>query len=233
MLLEKTDELILDLDTYEKTKEMSSKTRDLTNRLSKAKDIHNMLIRIDMQKTFFTQNSMLVDLKDVFSGLASSLDDLNNTIKEDSANILEPNVFWRTDHIKLENKAKEVFIFNWKEYISEHLMIKDAKELKIWAQIPELSGEARKLRGFVSEVEELKEHLPSIKEIQLIETIASTMKSFMSNLDKVGIPDNVSEFLSKASTLGVSLSDVNAEVLDWLDKHNMKQYCQVKLTYDG
>ncbi len=233
MLLERTNNLVLELNTYEKAKALSSKTQDLSNRLRAAKEIHNMLIRVDLRRVFSNENSMQVELRETFDGLSDALNGLNNFVKQDQANILEPNIFWRTNSEKLESNAKQVFLISWKNYIQERLLIQDEKELKIWAQIPELSNSARRLQEFVSEVQSLKEELPSIKEIQLVDTIATDMKNFMNDLDKVGIPDNVSEFLSKASTIGVSLSDMNSELLDWLEKHDMKQYCQVKLAYNG
>lgn len=232
MLLEKTNDVLNDLDIYEKSKELSSKTQDLTKRLSTAKEIHNMLVRVDLSRIFLNENSIPTDLKETFIGLSGALNGLNSSISEDQANILKPNNFWRTNADKLEHKANDIFLFNWKKYISEHLLIKDEKELKIWAQIPELSGSAKKLQAFVSEVEKLKEQLPTMKEIRLIKIISEEMQKFMADLDKVGIPDNVSDFLSKASTVGVALSEINDELFDWLDKHGMKQYCQVKLAYN-
>ena len=233
MLLERTEQLGFELDTYEKAKALSSKTQDLSNRLRSAKEIHSMLIRVNVTRNFLHKNSMNVELNETFKGLRDALNGLNEFVQKDQVNILEPNVFWRTNAENLEKKSTQVFILSWKNYINERLLIKDEKELKIWGQIPELSGAARKLQEFVSNVENIKEELPSIKEIQLIETISNDMKKFMDDLDKVGIPDNVSNFLSKASTIGVSLSDMNEELIQWLEKHDMQQYCQVKLVYNG
>jgi len=222
MLLSRTQKLSEELDFFEKSKELSSKTQDLSKRLSIAKEIFNMLIRV-----------ILVDLKETFMGLSNTLDSLKDDVSKDVSNILKPNHFWKTNTEKLENNANQVFILNWEEYINNHLPIKDEKELRIWSQIPELSATARKLQNFIYEVEEIKDRLPTNEDVMLINRIAKEMKKFMEDLDKVGIPDNVSDFLAKASTVGVSLSEMNNELFEWLENHNMKQYCQVKLVYNG
>ena len=233
MLLSRTQKLSEELDLFEKSKELSSKTQDLSKRLSIAKEIFNMLIRVDQQRIFFQQNNILIDLKETFMGLSNTLDSLKDDVSKDVSNILKPNHFWKTNTEKLENNANQVFILNWEEYINDHLPIKDEKELRIWSQIPELSVTARKLQNFIYKVKEIKDRLPTHEDVMLINRIAKEMKKFMEDLDKVGIPDNVSDFLAKASTVGVSLSEMNNELFEWLENHNMKQYCQVKLVYNG
>lgn len=229
MLLDKSEKLLITLDDYEKAKELSTKTKDFSERLKAATRIYETLLQINSTKILFNKNDIYVDLSELFLGLNSALIDLKKSIQEDTANILKPNNFWRMNLSILEDKANQVFIFNWKNYINESIPIDDEKELKIWEQVPELSESARKLQDFVLEVEDLKQQFPSEENLELIKTISEQMNKFLADLDKVGVPDDVSKFLTKAFTVGVPLSEINDELLDWLDKHDMKQYCQVKL----
>ncbi|WP_373031949.1 hypothetical protein [Sulfurovum sp.] len=229
MLLERTNDLLTLLDIYEKSKELSSRTTDLNNRLRVASDIYNVLVRVEARKIFFLEEKIDTDLKDVFAGLNSALQSLKSSIKENSAAVLEPHAFWKMNPGKLESDSEKVFLLDWTAYINDHLHFNDKKELEMWAQIPELASSAKRLKEFVEEVEEIKEKLPDIHQVMLIKKMAVDMQKFFDNLEKVGIPENVRNFLDKATSVGISLADINTDLFNWLKEHDMLQYCQVRL----
>ena len=230
MLLERTDDLLQSLDIYEKSKALASKKTDLNQRFKTATEIHNVLIRVNARNTFFIQEIRESDLRDVFTGLNNALQSLKSKLNEDSTNILEPHNFWRSNATKLESDAEKVFLLDWDAYIKDNLQFTDKKELEMWSQVPELTSSAKRLKEFVEGVEELKKKLPDIEQVMLIKKMSADMHKFFDDLKKAGVPEDVRDFLDKATSIGISLVDINEQVFTWLKVHAMLQYCHVRLS---
>lgn len=231
MLLNKTELLVKELNAFKLLQSASSESQDYIKRNT---DLRNIVIYTEQMARvvlLFREEGFIVELDTIIKYPIELFDTLYKNWKNDTKVIIEGNDFFtkRVPWDTIQGDLTTILQTQWEEYIDKRKPSINRETLDAFEQIPDFSKVVSSLKEKLELLEEYKTNLPSdSNKFMLVLSTAEEMKNLTEKLNSKNIPDSVQSFLNKAGNTGVDLSEITAEILDWLKENKLIHLCQVK-----
>lgn len=229
MLLNKTEQLIEELNTFKLLQESSNESQHYIKRSNDLKEILVYIKNMCEIVSLFRKQGFVIDIDTTINYPIELFRNLYINWENDKKSIIEKNDFFRrVQWSTIENELISTLQKQWREYIDDKKPDINNETLDVFEQIPDFSVIVRSLKEKLEVLDEQKKCLPlNDDSFQLIISISSEMKNMLKQLESKSIPDSVILFLKKAVD-GIDLSEITIEILDWLKENNLIHLCQVK-----
>jgi len=231
MLLNKTNELLEELDKLNTLKELANDSQGFFKRSQELKNIDNLLSTIVDIVVLFRNQDFEIDTETIFENFIKSFKVLKEKWEKDKKSILESSQFMRSNNLsKITDDIKFDLLNKWEKYIQDNKPNLNMEQLDILENIPDLSSLVEQLKNKLFELNELKSSLPnSESKFISVLTITKDMNELWDNLSSQNIPKEAMTFLKKAgSREGIELSEVTPGILLWLQEHKLTSLCHVR-----
>ena len=231
MLLNKTEQLIKDLNTFESLQNSSNESQDYIKRNNDLKTITIYVENMSQIVTLFRKQGFIIEIDTIINYPVELFKILYKNWENDKKSIVPRNDFFRRiQWDSIEKELISILKIQWTDYIDTNKPNMNQETLDVFEQIPDFTNVVNKLKEKLELLEESKDNLPiDDNEFKLVLSTAEDMKSLIEQLDSKNIPNSVSNFLKKAGTYdGIDLSEITSEILDWLKENNLIHLCQVK-----
>ncbi|SFV65469.1 hypothetical protein MNB_SV-12-1227 [hydrothermal vent metagenome] len=231
MLLEKTEQIIKDLNNLKILQDSSSQSKRFSKRVDKLKDITRFLENLVSIVELFRKQKIEVDVKNILAYPDSLFEKLKVKWKADGKSIIEPDDFFTKIKLNnIQNEIQEKLESQWKEFISEKRPSINISQLNVLKNIPDFKIVVIELKEKLEIINELKEKFPNKDaDFELILSTTKEMTNLWEKLSSKDIPEPMMEFLKKAGSFdGVKLSEITPEILKWLNDNNLTHLCQVR-----
>jgi len=231
MLLNKTELLVKELNAFKLLQSASSESQDYIKRNTDLKNIVIYTEQMARVVLLFRKEGFIVELDTIIKYPLELFDTLYKNWENDNKVIIEGNDFFtrRVPWDIIQRDLTTTLQKQWEEYIDKSKPNINRETLDAFEQIPDFSKVVSSLKDKLELLEEYKTNLPSDSDkFKLVLSTAEEMKNLTEKLDSKNIPDSVKSFLNKAGNTGVDLSEITAEILDWLKENKLIHLCQVK-----
>ena len=231
MLLNKTNQLLEELDKLDTLKELANDSQGFSKRSKELKEIDDNLSTIVDIIVLFRNESFEIDTESKFVNFIKSFQDLKDKWDKDKKTLLDSNQFIRNNNLsEINSNIKYDLLNKWQKYIQENRPNLNMEQLDILENIPDLSSSVEKLKSKLYELNELKSGLPhSHNEFISVVSITKDMNELWDNLSSQNIPKEAMTFLRRAgSSEGIELSEVTPGILLWLQEHKLTSLCHVR-----
>jgi len=231
MLLNRTNELLEELDKLNTLKELANDSQGITKRSQELKNIDNILSGIVDIILLFKSQGFDIDIILIFDDFINSFTILNEKWNKDKKSLLESNPFLRNNSLpSIVNEVQSDLTNKWKKYIETKKPNLNVEQLNILENIPDLKDKVNSLKIKLTEINELKENLPHMEDqFKLVIDITQNMNELWNELSSQNIPSEAMNFLKKAGSYeGIDLSEVTPGILLWLQEHKLTHLCQVR-----
>jgi len=231
MLLNRTNELLEELDKLNTLKELANDSQGFFKRSQELKNIDNLLSTIVDIVVLFRNQDFEIDTETIFENFIKSFKVLKEKWEKDKKSILESSQFMRSNNLsKITDDIKFDLLNKWEKYIQDNKPNLNMEQLDILENIPDLSSLVEQLKNKLFELNELKSSLPnSESKFISVLTITKDMNELWDNLSSQNIPKEAMTFLKKAgSREGIELSEVTPGILLWLQEHKLTSLCHVR-----
>jgi len=230
MLLNKTEQLIEDIETFKSLESSSNESQDYIKRNNDLKTIEVYVEKMSEVIVLFRKQGFIIET-DIIMYPQELFETLYKNWKNDKKSIIKKNDFF-TNRIPWDTIQRELTTIlqkQWEEYIDENKPNINKETLDAFEQIPDFKRIVSLLKEKLELLEEYKTSLPTdSNKFKLVISTSEEMKSLIEKLDSKNIPDAIKNFLNKAGNIGVDLSEITTEILDWLKENNLIHLCQVK-----
>lgn len=228
MLLKKTEQLIDELKTFEQLQNSSNESKDYMKRNDELKMIVIYVDKLSELVHLFRKHGFIIDIGSIVNYPIELFKTLYKNWEIDRKYIIQRNDFFirvKWEHIEAE--IKSILDTEWKKYINDKKPNINKETLDVFEQIPDFEKIVLTLKEKLESLEEMKNNLPmDDNSFQLVLKISSEMQELIEKLESNNIPDSVSNFLKKAP-MGIDLSEITTEILEWLRENNLIHLCQV------
>jgi len=231
MLLNKTEQLIEDLNTFKSLQTSSNESQDYIKRNNDLKTIVIYVEKMSEIVELFRKQSFLIEIDAIINYPVELFRTLYKIWEDDKKTIIQRNDFFRrVQWNTIEAELVSMLQKEWEKYIDENKPNINKETLEVFEQIPDFSSVVNRLKEKLEFLDEHKKSLPTDgSSFQLVISISEEMRHLIEQLESKNIPDSVSNFLKKAGTYdGIDLSEITTEILDWLKANNLIHLCQVK-----
>ncbi len=230
MLLNKTELLTKELNTFKLLQSSSNESQDYIKRNTDLKSIVIFTEQMSEIVSLFRREGFIIELDTTIKYPLELFNTLYKNWKNDTTLIIDRNDFFRRIQWNtIESEILSNLHRQWEEYINNRKPSINRETLDAFELIPDFERVVKTLKEKLELLEEYKSSLPSdSNKFQLVLSTAAEMKNLMAKLDSKNIPDSVKNFLNKAGNIGVDLSEITTEVLDWLKENKLIHLCQVK-----
>ena len=231
MLLNKTEQLIKDLNTFALLQDSSNESQVYIQRNNELKTISIYVESMSKIVTLFRKQGFVIEINTIINNPVELFKTLYKNWENDRKSIIHRNDFFRRiQWDTIERELVSILNIQWTDYINTNKPNINQETLDVFEQIPDFTNVVNKLKEKLELLEECKNNLPvDDNEFKLVLSTAEDMKNLIEQLDSKNIPNSVSNFLKKAGTYdGIDLSEITSEILDWLKENNLIHLCQVK-----
>lgn len=229
MLLNKTEQLAKELNTFKLLQESSNESQHYIKRSSDLKSILVYVKSMSEVVSLFRKQGFEIEIGTTINYPVELFRSLYTNWENDKKSIIEKNDFFRrVQWSTIEDELVFTLQKQWREYIDVEKPDINNETLDVFEQIPDFSIIVKNLKEKLELLDEQKKCLPvNDDNFQLIISTSSEMKNMLKQLESKSIPDPVIHFLKKAVD-GIDLSEITTEILDWLKENNLIHLCQVK-----
>jgi len=143
---------------------------------------------------------------------------LIKAFREDRKVIIAPETtesFWHPLKL-MPAKVKDELEKAWKKYVESMIPSGQVEILEILGRVQGFAGQAAAVNRLRNDMGRLGNQLPKQDDFQTLDNLAEQMKQAWNELNGEGLPPAVLNFLKKAHRNGISLADLDNDVLDWL-----------------
>jgi len=231
MLLNRTEQLINELDTFEALQLSSNESKVYIERNIDLKAILVYVEGISEVVSLFRKHGFSIDIDTIMNYPVELFRNLYTNWEIDKSIIKQKNDFFRRVHWNdIESNITSILQKQWEEHVEFHKPNINKETLDVFEKIPDFSNVVSNLREKLESLEEYKKILPSSdSDFKLVISSSLSMKDLIEQLESKNIPDSVSNFLKKAGTYeGIDLSEITPEILDWLKENDLIHLCQVR-----
>lgn len=231
MLLNRTEHLIKDLNTFKLLQGSSNESQAYIKRNNDLKTITIYVENMSKIITLFRKQGFVIEIDTVVNYPRELFKTLYKNWENDKKSIIQGNDFFRRiQWDSIEKELISILKIQWTNYIDTNKPNINQETLDVFEQIPDFTNVVKELKEKLQLLEECKENLPiDNNEFKLVLSTAEDMQNLIEQLDSKNIPNSVSNFLKKAGTYdGIDLSEITSEILDWLKENNLIHLCQVK-----
>ena len=229
MLLNKTEQLVEELNTFKLSQESSNESKHYIKRSTDLKSILVYVKGMSEVVSLFRKQGFEIEIDTTINYPVELFRSLYKNWENDKKSIIDKNDFFsRVQWNRIGDELESILQKQWREYIDVKKPDINKDTLDAFEQIPDFSIVVRNLKEKLELLDEQKMCLPvNDDSFQLIISISSEMKKMLKELESKNIPDPVIHFLKKAVD-GIDLSEITTEILDWLKENNLIHLCQVK-----
>ena len=230
MLLDKTELLTKELNTFKSLQSSSNESQDYIKRNTDLKSIVVYTEQMSRIVSLFREEGFIIELETIINYPLELFNTLYKNWENDTKFIIERNDFFRRiQWNSIESEIVSILQTQWEEYINKSKPNINRETLDAFEQIPDFTSVVNSLKEKLELLDEYKTSLPSDRnKFQLVLSTAEEMKNLIEKLASKNIPDSVKNFLNKAGNTGVDLSEITTEILDWLKENKLIHLCQVK-----
>lgn len=231
MLLDKTEQLINELNDFKTLQESSNESQIYIQRNNELKTTVIYIEKMSEIVALFRKQGFLIEIDETINYPIELFKTLYKNWEDDKTTIIERNDFFRrVQWDTIERDLVSILQKQWEDYIDENKPNINKETLDVFEQIPDFLSIVNMLKEKLDFLDEHKKSLPiDGSSFQLVISTSEEMKHLIEQLESKNIPDSVSHFLKKAGTYeGIDLSEITTEILDWLKANNLIHLCQVK-----
>lgn len=231
MLLDRTEQLISELNNFKTLLASSNESQDYIRRNNDLKTIVIYVEKMSEIVSLFRKQGFLIEIDTIINYSIELFNTLYKNWEDDKKSIIQRNNFfrlvqWDTIEAELVATLKK----QWEKFIDDNKPSINKEALDVFEQIPDFTSVVRNVKVKLEFLNECKKNLPTDdRGFQLVISTSAEMKYLLEQLESKNIPDPVSNFLKKAGTYeGIDLSEITTEILDWLKDNKLIHLCQVK-----
>ena len=156
-------------------------------------------------------------------GMLSETMRVVDAFKKDRGVIIAPETietFWHPLE-GMPGRVKNVLEKVWKEYVQAKIPSGQTEILDILSKVQGFQVQVATVKKLRTDMSELGQKLPDEEDLEILDTLTEQVKHAWNELNGDGLPLAVLVFLKKAHTTGISLADLDSEVLEWLRNHSL------------
>lgn len=230
MLLNRTEQLINELDSFEALQLSSNESKVYIERNGELKAILVYVNKLTEIICLFRKQNFVIEIDSIINYPSELFKTLYKNWETDKKNIIQKNDFFRrVKWDEIEYEINSILKKEWEKHIDEKKPNINVEALNAFEQIPDLSSVTKNLKDKLVLLEEYKKRLPIDEhDFQLVLSSSLEMQQLTNQLKSSNLPDAVSNFLNKAGNEGITLSEITTEIIDWLKENNLIHLCQVK-----
>lgn len=166
---------------------------------------------------------VVTGLKTSILGLRKHAQKIDTAFRDDKTVVIAPETaesFWHPLK-KMPQKVERELEKVWRKYVESKIPAGQTEILSILSRVQGFAGQAATVNSHRNAMRNLGNQLPQQDDFKTLDDLADQVEQAWKALNGDGLPPAVLNFLKKAHLHGISLADLDEEVLEWLRQQDL------------